>query len=276
MSILAIVGIMVAAGIIGGTVNVALGRPASFVPREWLWSVAAGVGAALLIPLFMSIVSSDLLTNMSDGDPSRHANEILIFAGFCLLAAISSKVFIQTITDEVLQKVTKSGQDAKDAKERTERTARDSMAVSMSAMLGVSQKPAEEGLKGLPPMDISPGSVPDDPWAGQFCGKDAANNRRLEAEIALIDELPGWCSITLRVRSTNQETHPLSGEVRFYLHDSFTNNKPVVPVRADGVAEITIAAWGAFTVGAMADGGNTLLELDLSKHPRAPEPFRSR
>jgi hypothetical protein len=32
-------------------------------------------------------------------------------------------------------------------------------------------------------------------------------------------------------------------------------------------------SFGAFTVGAVADGGATLLELDLSLHTRCPELF---
>jgi hypothetical protein len=50
----------------------------------------------------------------------------------------------------------------------------------------------------------------------------------------------------------------------------------VVSVSPAGVAELSIDAWGAFTVGAVADGGLTRLELDLAEHPDFPAEFRAR
>lgn len=44
----------------------------------------------------------------------------------------------------------------------------------------------------------------------------------------------------------------------------------------EGAAMIERIAYGAFTVGAEADGGATRLELDLVDLPDAPELFRSR
>jgi hypothetical protein len=78
------------------------------------------------------------------------------------------------------------------------------------------------------------------------------------------------------VQSTKPDTDPLRGAVRFYLHDTFLNDRPVVSVSPAGVAELSIDAWGAFTVGAVADGGLTRLELDLAEHPDFPADFRPR
>jgi hypothetical protein len=39
---------------------------------------------------------------------------------------------------------------------------------------------------------------------------------------------------------------------------------------------LKLTAWGAFTVGVLADEGRTKLELDLSELEDAPEDFRSR
>ena len=44
----------------------------------------------------------------------------------------------------------------------------------------------------------------------------------------------------------------------------------------NGVAELKTKAWGAFTVGAVADGGLTTLELDLKRYSGSFEPFNSR
>lgn len=69
---------------------------------------------------------------------------------------------------------------------------------------------------------------------------------------------------------------PLSGEVIFHLHQTFPKQVQTVTVE-DGRAVLRItAAYGAFTVGAQADGGSTQLELDLAQDPQLPEWFRAR
>jgi hypothetical protein len=281
MSVWHLVGIMIVTGIVGGTINLALTRPERIDPLAWLWSVLAGIGAAFLMPLFMRIISSTLLTSIVGTGYSTE--DVLVFAAFCLLAAISSKAFIQSLTDKVLQQVNKAVRDAGEAKEqaritkeKTETSTRELKAVSTSTLLGIAAKPASDEEKWHIHREILPGPDKNDPWAGQFGGSSTANNRRLEADIRPIPDLTDWCSITLRVFSTDQRRFPLTEEVQLYLHDSFLNNKPIIPVNAKGIAELTIAAWGAFTVGAIADRGETLLEIDLSKLPEAPEPFRSR
>jgi hypothetical protein len=70
-------------------------------------------------------------------------------------------------------------------------------------------------------------------------------------------------------------TGEVQGHVQFYLHPTFANWRPVVPV-VDGRAHLSVLSWGAFTVGVLADNGATRLELDLSTLPEADEPWRSR
>ena len=41
------------------------------------------------------------------------------------------------------------------------------------------------------------------------------------------------------------------------------------------MAELALDAWGAFTVGAIADSGLTRLELDLAEIDEAPSSFKS-
>ncbi len=85
---------------------------------------------------------------------------------------------------------------------------------------------------------------------------------------------PDWQSITLTV-TAEAGAQPLAGSVQFLLHPSFANDRPVVAVQ-NGEATLTVMSWGAFTAGAVADGGATKLELDLSQLAGAPEPWRSR
>jgi len=120
---------------------------------------------------------------------------------------------------------------------------------------------------------ISPGSVPDDPWKGVF-GKSENGSRKLEAKV-IQGANAGCYRVYLRLRSLNPEANPLKGSVQFFLHDTFANSKPVVAVGPNGIAELTLDAWGAFTVGAIADSGLTRLELDLAEIEESPSSFKS-
>lgn len=59
-----------------------------------------GICAALLIPLFLSTISSQLMSE-SQKDPLKY----FIFGGFCLLVAIFSKQFISSLSDKILKEV---------------------------------------------------------------------------------------------------------------------------------------------------------------------------
>lgn len=83
-------------------------------------------------------------------------------------------------------------------------------------------------------------------------------------------------SLELAVESTDS-ARPLRDPVKFFLHDSFKPNDTLVVLPdAGGQAVLSLIVWGAFTVGAITDGGKTLLELDLEFLEGAPEKFRSR
>ncbi len=113
-----------------------------------------------------------------------------------------------------------------------------------------------------------------DPQKGRWGGKAENNNRKLSA---IISRMTGsdWAEIILRVESTDPKKDPLKGIVTFHLHPTFINSSPVIIV-LNGIAEIKTKAWGAFTVGAVADNGKTTLELDLQGLPGSYEPFNSR
>lgn len=125
----------------------------------------------------------------------------------------------------------------------------------------------------------APLRVPDaasgDPWKGEFGGEARRNDRALEAEVVPSGQ-PGLFRVRLSVRSTDPRRRPLEGSVQFFLHPTFRVQTPVVTVSPSGVAELTLVAWGAFTVGAVTDGGSTRLELDLAELPGAPREFRER
>ncbi|HTX98726.1 MAG TPA: YEATS-associated helix-containing protein, partial [Bacteroidota bacterium] len=65
-----------------------------------LRSVCIGIAAALLVPLFLNMISSTLLVQTEVDE-----EKLFVFAGFCLIAAISSSAFIRRLSRKVLQDV---------------------------------------------------------------------------------------------------------------------------------------------------------------------------
>jgi len=123
---------------------------------------------------------------------------------------------------------------------------------------------------------IEPNNTPGDPWKNRFGGKSQFNNRQLQAQVSRIAGSSDLFSIQLRIFSTLPDQDPLRGVVQFFLHPTFKNDKPIIYVGPDGVGELKLTAWGAFTVGALADEGSAKLELDLSELSSAPREFRER
>lgn len=112
-----LLAVMVAAGSFGGLINYFLTRTSdpenTTVPR----SVIIGIGASFLVPLFLNMISSNLIdsikgSNEVPGDQSK----LLVLAGFCLIAAISSSAFIQTLSDRVLNEAKAARKEAEEAK----------------------------------------------------------------------------------------------------------------------------------------------------------------
>jgi hypothetical protein len=124
--------------------------------------------------------------------------------------------------------------------------------------------------------EIKPGPNADDPWKGAFGGKshDEAKGRELKAVVKPLASSEDYCAVRLVLASTDAQK-PLTGPVKFFLHDTFP--KPIQTVEArNNKAELEVVAWGAFTVGVLADEGATKLELDLSEVEGAPTDWRGR
>lgn len=271
--------IMIGAGLLGASVNLALAAD-SRTWAQWRLNAVTGVGAAFLMPLFLRTVSSGLLSDVLV--PNASPEDLFVFSGFCLLAAASSRKFIETLSDRVLRESREAKLDAAEAKRgisdlstNTKQATATALALTDALNHGIREAPrvpSESLLQEFP--EITAGTATDDPWAGQFGGKTETAGRKLEAQLQTLVDRPDWTAVSLSVRSTDP-TRPLVGAVQFYLHPSFGNAKPVVQA-SDGEASFTLLSWGAFTVGALSDGGKVRLELDLSKHPDAKEPWRSR
>jgi uncharacterized membrane protein len=105
-----LVGVMLAAGVLGGTVNHVTQE--TNAPRTTLLrALLVGATASFLVPLFLNTISSSLLDDVRN-DPSR----LLVFAGLCLVAAVSSRVFTRTTSDQILNEIKQAKDDASQAK----------------------------------------------------------------------------------------------------------------------------------------------------------------
>jgi hypothetical protein len=98
---MSVIAIILLSGIVGGTINYFLSKPDKMDVFTWMRTAFIGVGAAFLMPLFLNTISISLLSDMFK-ENSTHDN-YFVFSGFCLLAAISSRAFIQTLSDKVLK-----------------------------------------------------------------------------------------------------------------------------------------------------------------------------
>jgi hypothetical protein len=108
-----------------------------------------------------------------------------------------------------------------------------------------------------------------------FGGETSVRGYRLEAAVSPVPSVPGRYLVRLGVRAEDQKAKPLRGKVAFYLHPTFTPQIQEVRVDHNGVAELPLVAWGAFTVGVLTEDG-ARLELDLAELESAPEEFRQR
>jgi hypothetical protein len=109
---------------------------------------------------------------------------------------------------------------------------------------------------------------------GRFGGLDERNGLILAADVSESSIHSGWFRVDLRVQP---KSRALDQSVTFYLHESYDEANRVQVVKpVAGVARLTVLAWGAFTVGAVTDDGQTQLELDLSEDSRFPLLFRKR
>ena len=109
--------IMLFAGFLGGTVNYfqTYAKKEEGGSRKYWTCIIIGLAASFLVPLFLKTISSNLINCTNAGCPQ--ALDYLVFLGICLIAAIFSRRFIDSIAARILKKVEEAKEDAKEAKE---------------------------------------------------------------------------------------------------------------------------------------------------------------
>ncbi len=107
--------IIVLGGSLGGLVSAFISEDADVTWPFCLRRMVIGLGAAFLVPLFLNMISSNLL-EQAKTTPSAY----LIFGGFCIISAVSSKVFISSISDRLIRQVKEVEEKLRAVKESVE------------------------------------------------------------------------------------------------------------------------------------------------------------
>lgn len=95
---LVILLIMIAAGVLGGVANYYLSdRQNELSRRDWKKYLALGVIAALTVPLFLNMISSNLL----EAARTRPV-DFFVFAGFCLIYVVASRRLFENVANRLL------------------------------------------------------------------------------------------------------------------------------------------------------------------------------
>jgi hypothetical protein len=109
--------VMLLAGCFGGIINYFLALKGDPENTNIWKSLTVGVGASFLVPLFLNMISSNLIdTIKGTGGSTGDQTKLLVFAGFCLVAAISSTAFIRTLSDRILSEAKAARKEAGEAK----------------------------------------------------------------------------------------------------------------------------------------------------------------
>lgn len=103
--IAAVVGLIFAAGLLGGSINCLQARKADeVIPKHPGYYILLSVAAAFSVPLFLSLTKSELLKNVLSSDPLKSEDWFILFA-VCLVASIYAQSFLETVSKKLLQKV---------------------------------------------------------------------------------------------------------------------------------------------------------------------------
>lgn len=90
--------VMMIAGVFGGLINYYQMNQDGDDPASLPRCIVIGIGSAFLVPVVLNLVNSDLILEIQ-GDPSR----LLIYTGYCLIAAIASRMVVSSTGDRILR-----------------------------------------------------------------------------------------------------------------------------------------------------------------------------
>jgi hypothetical protein len=120
-----------------------------------------------------------------------------------------------------------------------------------------------------------PIKVVDDTQKGRWGGLKENNGKKIIATVTESKKLKGLYDVSLKVSSTDK-AKPLTGIVAFFVDSTFGFKDDLIYSRVNesGIAEVSLVAYEAFTVGVMCSDGTTL-EIDLDDEKGFPAGFYS-
>lgn len=210
--------------------------------------------------------------------------DYLIYAGYCLIAAVGGLRFIRQVSDNITRRVTElekqtsevgktatqaeqkadsAQQTASQAQEQAQdakATADSAAQISTNVVMPDFVEPVSRAAQTRSAPRTLSNPDPHDPNKGQFGGKATQAGRRLTARV---EQLKPKVYLVILEVSALPGAEPLVQPVTFFLHPTFIPAQVRVTPKS-GVARLQLRAWGAFTVGAEIAQEATLLELDLS------------
>lgn len=98
-----IIILMIGAGLLGGITNYFRIEEEKKGWFSFLKNVLLGISASILIPLFLNMISSNLFE-----ESHSNTSKLFILFGFFLIASLSSKVFIETLSQRLIKEFEKT------------------------------------------------------------------------------------------------------------------------------------------------------------------------
>ena len=110
--ILLLIVLITGCGLLGGIINY-FRTSTGFVNSGYILakSLVTGLGASALVPLFLKMISSDLLSTSAENNI-----EYFVISGFCLISSIFSAKFIESIGEKLQLQVNKVENEVKEVK----------------------------------------------------------------------------------------------------------------------------------------------------------------
>ena len=131
--------VMISAGILGGVANYFLSeRQKDSTRSDWGKYLVLGVIAALTVPLFLNMISSNLL----EAARSRPV-DVFVFAGFCLIYVVASRRVLENVANRLLHQM--------------DQMKRELLQIKQQHQEGLLPAPRDEPLAGL---EAPPANVP--------------------------------------------------------------------------------------------------------------------
>lgn len=139
---LAILLIMLAAGILGGVANYFLSeRQLDAARREWAKYTILGVIAALTVPLFLNMISSNLL----EAARTRPV-DFFVFAGFCLVYVVATRRVFENVANKLLNQMDQIKREMVEIKRQRPEPARDDSVPGSEPLLALKPEVVKESL----------------------------------------------------------------------------------------------------------------------------------